>query len=327
MKVFSKNGIGQVIILLLATILLWAKGFFIPVSMPQQDGFAPLYSLLYNWLSPHPLPATLLALLLVLVEGIWLCAMLYNHKLLQNNTFLPLLFFLIAMSYHHSMLTLTPILLCNLFILLCIQQLLHGENKNLPPERIFNTTLFIAIATLCYMPAILLLVPFFIIVTTYQLYRWRDWVVMLLGFIAPFIALITYYYLTDQIDYMLYLTENNFTRIQFTWHTVGVWHTFADIFIILLMLWCILSKLSTTQEGTADFRRQSTILLTPALGAILMLFFDICFPFNTQLFAVPFAFAASLLFLNVKRHVWVYDTLLAMTILLGSAWFQTSPTL
>ncbi len=320
-KIFSKNGIGQVIILLLATILLWAKGFIMPVSLPLQDGFAPLYSLLYNWLSPHPLLATMLALLLVLVEGIWLCAMLYNHKLLPSNTFLPLLFFLIAMSYHHSMLTLTPIVLCNLFILLCTQQLLHGENKNLPPERIFNATLFIALATLCYMPAILLLVPFFIIITTYQLYRWRDWVVMLLGFIAPFIALITYYYLSEQVDYMFYLMGNDIAHIQFSWQPIGVWHTVADMFIILLMLWCILSKLSTTREGTTDFRRQSTILLTPALGAVLMLFFDVCFPFNTQLFAIPFTFAASLLFLNAKRRLWAYDTLLVVAIVFGTAWF------
>ncbi len=321
LKLFAQNSIGQAFILLIVTLLLWAKGFFMPVAMPLQDGFAPLYSLLYNWLSPHSLLSTILALLLVLVEGIWLCTLLYNHKMLPCNTFLPLLFFLIAMSYHHSMLTLTPMLICNLFILLCSQQLLHGENKNLPPERIFNTTLFISIATLFYMPAILLLVPFFIIVTTYQLYRWRDWVVMLLGFIAPYILLVTFYYLTDRVDYMLYLMGNDFAHIQFSWQQVDLLHTIADVFIILLMTWSILSKLGTTQEGTTDFRRQSTIMLTPALGALLMLFCAVCFPFNTQLFAIPFSFAASLLFLNAKRQHWLYNTLLVIAIVFGTAWF------
>ncbi len=292
-----------------------------PVALPLQDGFAPLYSLLYHWLSPYPRLTTWLALLLVLIEGIWLCTLLASHKLLPCNTFLPLLFYLIAMSYHHTMLTLTPLLLCNLFILLCIQQLLQGDNKNLPPERIFNTTLFIALATLFYMPAVLLLVPFFIIVTTYQLYRWRDWVVMLLGFVAPYIMLLTYYYLTDQVEYMLYQMGNNLAQIQFTREQIGFWHTAADLFIILLMLWSILAKLNTTQEGTTNFRRQSTIMLTPALGTLLMLFFDVCFPFNTQLFAIPFSFAASLLFLSAKRYVWLYNTLLVLAILLGAVWF------
>jgi hypothetical protein len=321
LKVFKQNGNGQILFLFVAVALLWTKGFISPPAPQMQDGFAPLYELCYNWLHPYPYIATIGALLLTLVEGVWLCVMLYNNKMLPSSTFLPVLFYFIAMSYHHGALTLTPMLMCNFFILLGIQQLLRGESKNLPPERIFNTTLSIGMATLFYMPAVTLLLPFLVVVTIYQLYRWRDWVVMLLGFIAPYIVLGTYYYMTDYVDYMLYLMGNDIAHLQFTWHHTTPLHTIADISIMTLIVWCLLSRIGTGQEGTTDFRRQSAIVLMPILGSILMLFFDACFPLNTQLFAIPFTFAATMYFLSVKRRFWLCDVIIISIVIFGALWF------
>lgn len=321
LKTFQQNSTGQALLLFIAVVMLWLKGFISPALPQMQDGFAPLYELCYGWLHPHPYLTTVLALLLTLAEGIWLSTLLFNNKLIPVSTSLPVLFYLLAMSYHHDMLTLTPMLMCNFFILLGIQQLLRGESNNLALERIFNTTLSIGVATLFYMPAVALLIPFFVMATIFQLYKWRDWVVMLLGFIAPYILLGTYYYMTDQVDYMLYLMGNDIAHLQVTVHHTTVLHTVADIAIILLIAWSLLACLGGSHEGTTDSRRQNAILLTPLIGSLMMLFFNVIFPLNTQLFAVPFAFAASLFFLTVKRRLWLCDLCITATFILGALWY------
>ena len=59
-KLFEKNTVMQVVIILATLALLWVRPMFSPEPMPAPDGYAPLYSLVYN-LSMPPVVAMVAA--------------------------------------------------------------------------------------------------------------------------------------------------------------------------------------------------------------------------------------------------------------------------
>lgn len=309
LKTFFKNGTGQFLILTIAIGLLWGKGFLHPSPLPPENGFSPLYDVLYDWLTPHPLLATVIAMTLTLIEGSILCLMLYNHKMLAAQTLLPMLFFVLAMGFQHVSTTVTPILVCTLFILLALRQLMLGDNQNLPADRLFNATLFIGISTLFYMPAASLLLPLLIVVTIYKLYNWRDWVVILLGLMAPYILLMTYYYMNDQLDYMLYLMGNNLTELKVAVMPMNTLKWVTNIALALFILWSIVNSLSY-RDATTDYRRNNALIMLITLAAIAMMFFDSMLPLNSQLFAIPFAYSATVYAMGIKRRTWLLSTII-----------------
>ena len=71
LKLFERNTIFQVVVILVVTILLWLPHLASPQPMPEPAPFAPLYSLLYNC-HFSPLLAVLLAIVLVVGGGIHL---------------------------------------------------------------------------------------------------------------------------------------------------------------------------------------------------------------------------------------------------------------
>ena len=304
-------------ILTIAIGLLWAKGFLHPAPLSLENGFSPLYDVLYDWLMPHPLLTTTIAMVLTIIEGVILCLILYNHKMLTSHTLLPMLFFVLAMGFQHASTTVTPILVCSLFILLALRQLMFGDNQNLPADRLFNATLFIGLSTLFYMPAACLLLPLLIVATIYKLYNWRDWVVILLGLMAPYILLMTYYYMTDELDYMLYLMGNDWAELKVEVLPMNTLQWVTNIVLALLILWCIVNSIGNS-DATTDFRRNNALIMLITIAAFAMMFFDNMLPLNSQLFAIPFAYSATVYFMSIKRRTWLFSVIIVVLFVLGT---------
>ncbi|MDY5969260.1 MAG: hypothetical protein SPJ13_04505 [Bacteroidales bacterium] len=318
LRAFIQNGAGKLAILLATTTLLWWHAFAAPTQAVLYDGFSPLYEWIYNLLSPHPFLCTTLALLLTIMEGIVLCSILSNHHLLSQNTLLPLFFYMVAMSFHPTQQTLTPALLVNLFTLLAAAQLMHSHNSTLPLSNLFNGALFTSMATLCYLPSITLFIPLVVVLILYRLYRWRHWMVLLLGLLAPFILLFVIYFMTNQLDYALFLMGNDVSRLDLSLGTPKTLHMVDDALLAVLLLIALAKLLANNGGVTNDMRIKRSILLLPLLANLFMLLDDVLLPLNTQLIAMPFAFAATTYALGLKRHSWMMGATMAALVLLGA---------
>lgn len=317
-RLFKQNGAGQYAILLATTLLLWWHAFARPAEAVLYDGFSPLYEYLYNLLAPHALLCVLLALLLTLAEGMLLCAILNNHHMLPQNTQLPFFLYVAATSLHPALQTLTPMLLTNLFALLAMSQLMRSQNSTLPLTNLFNGALYASLAALCYMPAVTLLVPLIIVLILYRLYRWRHWMVLLLGLLAPFILLFTIYYMTDQLDYAFFLMGNDVARMDMSIGTIRPLPMVGDMLLAALLLVSLAALAANNGGTTNDMRLKRAIVLLPLLANLIMLFDNDLFPLNTQLLAVPFAFAVAAYSLNIKRRSWIMSAAMVALVLLGA---------
>lgn len=314
-RLFRQNLLLQFALILVVGVALWlpalAEG---GVAMSNMGG-APLYDLLYDWLSPHPLLSTIIGLLLVLVEGWVLNTQLYNNKLISQNTLLPMLCYVLLMS--HSQMGLTPMTMVNLVLLVCVGQLMVPENLTITLDQLFSSACLVALASLFYLPAITLLLPLVITFMVHSLYRWRHWVMMLLGLLAPYIVVLTVWFLTDRMHYNLYLTRCLLGDwgLGFSLQT-SVYGWVSQIFVLLMLVVSLGSMVSNASEHTTMYRENMTTICIPLLASVVMLGYSQVFPVDMQLIALPAAPAMATWFLTRQPRKRLGTILYDLTLIL-----------
>lgn len=287
-KLFRQNVLLQFTLILAVGVALWLPALLEGgVAMPDETG-APLYGLLYEWLSPHPLLSTLIGLVLVLAEGWALNTLLYNNKLIHHNTLLPMLCYVALMS--HGQMGLTPMVLVNLVLLVCVGQLMVPENLTITLDRLFLASCLVAVASLFYLPAVILLLPLAITFIVHSLYRWRQWVMLLLGFLAPYVLVVIIWFLTDRLNYNLYLMRCMLgdAGVVFCLPT-STFDWMSQVFILGLLIVSLGWAFSSSSERTTMYRENMTTICIPLLASMLMLAYSGLFPVDMQLLAMPAA--------------------------------------
>lgn len=309
-KAFRHNTILQLITILLVTVILWLRAFVSPVDMQPAHYFSPIYTLLHSLLIQLPRLASGIAILLIIFEGIWLNIILFNNKLSKVNWLMPMLLFIIAISWCNGLHTLTPMILAWLPLLAGIGQLLTSGNTNLEVDRNFNTAFLIGIAILCYLPVATYIIPFLLIFVTYKSYRWRDIIVAILGLTAPLFLLMVYAFLTDKLEYYHILFMHDIVDFNLSFNTSDTTEVISNIIFLLILFWALFSQISTINDTTIQQRINILIFLLPLVATLLMLPYDSIFTVNTQFAALPFAFITGNLLATERKHKWINELLL-----------------
>ncbi len=318
-KIFKHNEVLQIIIIVLSAALLWAPALLNPPAMQTGHDYAPIYSLVYSALVGHPLLASLIALLLTIVEGFMLNLILFNRKMLGSSTLLPTLLYIITMSMVPSQMTLTPMVLGNLILLFALNQLMVDDDLSVTPDNIFTSSMLMAIATLCHTPLIMMLIPMVIIFTIHGLFNWRYWMMLLLGFLAPYIITATTYYLTDRLYYVSYITRLNLTDIHLAINTASwpIW--VCNILLVVSLLWFLLTSRNIAVERTQMYRKNNSVIASYVLGSTLALLYSHILPANPEMFAIPVAFMGTITLFSAKKKFWAYNLFFVFFILIAIA--------
>lgn len=314
-KLFRQSGVGQIMVIFLALAALWAPAFITPVSVKPSEFFSPLYELVYRLVFSQPRIASTIALILIIVQGIGLNIMLYNHKMIPANTLMPMFIYIIAMSWSRDLLTITPMLFVNMMMLPICHQLLSDGTTKLGFERNFNSAFCIGIASLFYLPTLCLIVPFLFVFIIYKLYRWRDIIIAILGLIAPFIVLFTYAFLTDKLDYFMILIRHDISDMDFTFDFSNTLSTICCAAFLLLLLMSLFHQLGTQSENVNIQRINTSVMVLPLIASVLMSMYTCMFPFDTQLMAPWFAFLATLLILADRKRKWISEVMIWIFVL------------
>jgi hypothetical protein len=172
---------AQYIVLGVAGLIPWLLACFIPVAMPPPDIPAPLYAVLYRWLSAIPCLPSILGFLLVIFESVLVNNILSKNELVEKNSSLTALIFFLLMSFLPAYLTLTPVNISMIFILLILKGMLEAYKLPEPIESVYTAGFFTGLAFLVYLPVIFL--AGFLINTffLYRSFKWREWVSSIIG--------------------------------------------------------------------------------------------------------------------------------------------------
>lgn len=319
-KLFGKNMALQVLLILVALALFWGPALAAPQPMPEGD--AILYHLLRHALAPMPLLAAIIAMLLVLAEGVLLNLVLANAALVPQTSLLPTLLYVVAASATAS--TLTPILLVNAILIACLYRLmLHGTPLTIPTSRICSVTALIGLASMISLPAAAFLLTYLLIVINYRLYGWRDWAAMLLGLAAPYILLVIVLLFTGDLDQWWRHTAERVGEFGVFMGQTNTLKLVADFVLIAIMLLALFAMLGQLNEKTVIIQKNALTVILFVVGGIAMLFYTQMLPIEPTLFAIPFALCGTHLMLparqpaigHKKRRTWIGDTLLIATLI------------
>lgn len=294
LKAFRNNDIiVQIIVILAVAGLMWAKSFAYPLSTPPSGG-----GILFYWLTGamSPTLATVLGFVLMLAEGVLLTSILYRHKLIGQGTLLPVLFFVIAMSIGRP--SLTPVMLGTLFLLVGIDQLLITSTLlSIGLDKTFGAAACVGLSIVLCPTMVVFVIPVIISMFNFSLYSWRDWAMFILGLLAPWIIVETYYWLCDEMFYRNYLLWYTVTDIHLSaWGNVLQW--IWSILFLLLLVCGLFKVIGSSRNHNINFNKNITTLLLFTIGSVGLTLYTQLFPVPAEAYAIPFACCTTYLFAN-----------------------------
>lgn len=296
LKIFRKDIIVQVIIILVTSLAMWFGAFAHPTPVSIDAG-GPIFTWLTNWMTP--IVAVIFAYLLVMIEGFLFNMMLYQHKMIPQGTLLPMFFYVLAMSFNAT--TITPFIVGSLMLIFAIGELmLTSTLLSLTIDKIFGATALVSIATLICPPMVVFFIPLMINMFTYSLYGWRDWTMFILGTMAPYIFVETIYFCADQLFYRNFLLIYDITNIGMVFDaSLRQW--ISSGIILLLMLIGLASSIGNSQNRVVNYKKNNTAILVFLIGCIAFSLYESFAPIEPTQYAIPLAYCTTTIFLEPRR--------------------------
>jgi len=313
-RLYKSATVVQNIIILLVIILLWVPRFYAPQAMPtnHQQFF---FDFCFGFLQPFPYFNTAIALLLLLLAAFFEQQSLNFDRLrISGHNFPSLLFVLLSSTPHVA--SFSPVIFTALTLAVALLFLFKIPETAQNDHLIFFTAFFFGIATIFYLPA-LLLMPLFIAICFLGNFPFKKIRVAILGFLFPVIWVVAGLYLfSSDLALLIEQWEPHFLVFSIPQPHLNV-AAFVVlsllVFIYILVIFRLISKFT---ERTAIIRRRITISVYFSLLLFLSAFFSYNFYEHLSLLSVPMAALISYYYNEDSEASWVDYALLGCFIAL-----------
>lgn len=299
---FKKNLPSTLFILPIIGLVLWSGNYLSTTETPSIS--SPLYELVnLPLLKTLPRLSSILALGLLIIQSFIFNKIINNHYLLPKETYTPAITYLLLMSMDKSLLTLHPVLLANTFIIFALKRLLESYKLKNAFSNIFDASLLLSISSLFYKPTFALLPVLIISIYTFRPIIWREFAILILGIITPYVFVQSFYFLTNTPYSLLFKTffqTNDFTAFHFSYYYV------TSLAIALFITILSLFKQKKTLDGVAQKTIKGNKLLFWTLAFCVLsavVHFEFT-PLNICIISIPTAFLMASLFTTIKKTVY-----------------------
>jgi hypothetical protein len=307
LKKLKSNHTFNLLLFPLLAVVFWLKNLL----APQQHLFTPaetenfLFSIIFGWLKELPFWQNVAALVLFLFIAFEVLQISTRFNFVRIRTMLPATLFVLIAGGFTGMHFLHPVYFGAVFFLIALYRLLSAYDQPQPYSAAFDAGFFLGISILFYMNLLVLLPAFLIgIGILSREARWREYVILIIGFLLPYFFTASYAYLTGSITqlhdmlWLISLTPNGYIRPE-------IHHYIYTGFLVLLTL---LGSIKILRQY--DFVKVSTrkyfiviflifastllfIILIPAIAQEMML-----------ITVIPVTFLISNYFVFLKSHFW-----------------------
>lgn len=245
----------------------------------------------------------ILAIIFIFLQALWLNQILYRSNIYHETTLLPALIYLVMMSIFVDSWVITPVLLANNFLLLFLRYLLMQMNEKQRYNSTFEIGAYIAIASLFYLPSVVLLLVTYITFLLYTNSKIRDYILVLVSFFFTMgIVLLTFYMFNA--EYALYF---NYLRPLLYWQ-FQFYISIYDLILLLsvtivLVVFNILISPQYRRYNNYQNRTQTVMSLWWIIG-LLSLFLDYKLSaYSIGILAIPTSFLLAHLFLELNNKI------------------------
>lgn len=215
LRFFNSTRAGNYILFPVLAVAFWSGSLTSPLKYDYYRGenamplFVPLDNLLTN-----PLHEVLAGLFFLIIIAFVIDRINTRFAFLRIRTLLASPVFIIIVSGLTGMQTFHPVYPAAFFLLLSINRLFNAYEQRKPFSIAFDSGFLLGIGSLFYLNMGILLPSMFYGITTLSRDpRWRAPVILLSGFLIPWIFTFSYYFIVDQLPELLSIMQGNiFTR-------------------------------------------------------------------------------------------------------------------
>ena len=298
---FRTNQLATNLFLIIYVLILRTSGI-VANEVWQPSSAGVLSQLVYDQAGTHGWLPDLLALVLVLVQGLLLNILSARFRLTREVTMFPGVFYILMMSTLPEFLHLSPVLMGNTFLILALTSLFNAYKKTTVAGSIFNIGFWIGVASLFYFSNFAFLILGIIGLGTVRMLRGNEILMIITGAIVPIFLAGTAAFLTDNWSYFYAITFlDNFGTLDFEEKLHWANYVALGIFGVLVM-WVFLSFNIYFQKQSIRSKKNVQVLYYFILISILTIFFQKGVRLEQLLLlAIPLSLMLPFNFLNFRK--------------------------
>ena len=273
LKFFRHSYIAQLIVIVLLLVVLWIPAFVTHLhDTAVGSPTTPLYNLIAGLFDSSSSAITVLTFIVVGLSALFFNSMLSVNQLVTRNSSIGAFVFVLGMCCVQIQDEYYPFLIANTFIMMAMQTIYLIYQVDKPESYLMNAGLFVAIASMFYYPAILLIFWVLLSLIIMDIRELKHFLIPIIGFLLPyFIMLICVYFnhtlIENYNNYLVAFNDFGFEKLGLT--------TRGSVALVLVFVFMGLS-LMMLKSGNADnsvgTRKKLNVTLWLFVFGFMMLF-------------------------------------------------------
>ena len=273
LKFFKHNYIAQLIVIVLLLVALWIPAFVRHVSdIAVGTPTTPLYNVFANLFGSSSLAMTILAFIVLGTSVFFFNSMMTVNQLVTRNSSIGAFVFLLCMSFVPIQDEFYPFLLASPFIMMVMQTVYLIYQVEKPEPYLMNAGFFLAMASMFYFPAILLIIWVLLAMIIVDISDVKHYLIPVLGFIFPYFILFVCFYFNDTLvenvrNYSLAFNELGFEKLG-----IGIYEIIVLALVFVLFGLSFMRIKSDSADNSLSTRKKVGVTIWLFVFSFMMLF-------------------------------------------------------
>ena len=272
-KFFRQSYIIQYVVIALMAIALWIPAFVSgKTAMGLGEPVTPLYNLMERLIGSYPWLQIGLAFLLLVFEALIFNAIMVKNQIVGKVGTMGAFVFVLLMSSTVTQTNFYPFALSALFILLTISNLFDAYILPNPEVNLLKSGVYVALASFCYFPSILLILWMIIVLPVAKKGSLRLQLIPVFGFLFVYFLYFVCMFLFGNFNGLLHDYLYYFTSLKFSVEGFNLWNIILLSVLIISTILMLMGGNNSSFEKTVFVRTKISMTLILAVFAMLTLF-------------------------------------------------------
>ncbi len=196
LRFFKEETAVNLLSILILSLLLW----FIPAtsfSIVEAEAHSMLFRLGNDFFMQYAAFFSWLAFFLMIAQAFILYKLSQILNLFPSRMVLPLFIFVLLLNFSPALTNFNPYILGSFFFLWGSYSFFKAYEKEKAYQEIFNTGFLFALAAFCFTFYAVFFIAVLLGFVFFGMAKWRNFIIFIIGFLAPFLFGVSYYYLFD----------------------------------------------------------------------------------------------------------------------------------
>lgn len=273
LKFFKHSYVAQFVVIVLLMVVLWIPAIIIHTQDVGYDyPTTPLYNLLQTLLGFSNVAMTVLVMLVFVACVFLFNSMMSVDNLVTRNSSIASFVMVLCMCCVPIRNEYYPFLLALPFIMLAQQTVFLIYKVEKPERYLMNIGMFIAIASMFYIPSVILIIWILIAMAIHGIRGVRLYLIPLVGFITPYFIMTMLLYITGDLHDVTGDYANAFSGIDFMRFDITSMEKVVLLVMLVLSLISIITIWSNNSDKIAATRKRKSATMVMFIISILMLF-------------------------------------------------------